>query len=61
LTSQVAANNGYRVEPSDSDTRVMNFLRSKIKHVIYVLKENRPFDQILVPMAILRWLCSANP
>jgi YVTN family beta-propeller protein len=47
LTSQVAANNGYRVEPSDSDTRVMNFLRSKIKHVIYVLKENRPFDQIL--------------
>ena len=47
LTSQVAANNGYRVEPSASDTRVMNFLRSKIKHVIYVVKENRTFDQIL--------------
>ena len=41
LTSQVAANNGYRVEPSESDTRVMNFLRSKIKHIIYVVKENR--------------------
>src|SRR3984893_6073125 len=47
LTSQVAANNGYRVEPSESDTRVMNFLRSKIKHIIYVVKENRTFDQIL--------------
>ena len=47
LTSQVAANNGYRVEPSASDTKVMNFLRSKIKHIIYVVKENRTFDQIL--------------
>jgi YVTN family beta-propeller protein len=47
LTSQVAANNGYRVEPSDSDAKVMKFLRSKIKHIIYVVKENRTFDQIL--------------
>ena len=47
LTSQVAANNGYRVEPSASDTEVMSFLRSKIKHIIYVVKENRTFDQIL--------------
>jgi YVTN family beta-propeller protein len=47
LTSQVAANNGYRAEPSESDMKVMNFLRSKIKHVIYVVKENRTFDQIL--------------
>jgi YVTN family beta-propeller protein len=46
LTSQVAANNGYRA-PSDSSTGVMNFLRSKIKHIIYVVKENRTFDQIL--------------
>jgi hypothetical protein len=58
LTSQVAANNGYGVEPSDSDKEVMNFLHSKIQHVIYVVKENRTFDQILVisamvPMAIL--------
>jgi len=47
LTSQVAANNGYLLEPSDSDKEVMRFLHSKIKHVIYVVKENRTFDQIL--------------
>ena len=47
LTSQVAANNGYRVKPSESDSEAMNFLRSKIKHIIYVVKENRTFDQIL--------------
>jgi DNA-binding beta-propeller fold protein YncE len=47
LTSQVAANNGYRVTPSGSDSQVMNFLHSKIKHVIYIVKENRTFDQIL--------------
>jgi len=47
LTSQVATNNGYRVKPSESDSEAMNFLRSKIKHIIYVVKENRTFDQIL--------------
>ncbi len=47
LTSLVAANNGYSARPSDSDVEVMNFLHSKIKHVIYVVKENRTFDQIL--------------
>lgn len=47
LTANVAANNGYLLRPSDSDTDVMNFLHSKIKHIIYVVKENRTFDQIL--------------
>ena len=47
LTLQVAANNGYTAQPSDADTNVMNFLHSKIKHVIYIVKENRTFDQIL--------------
>jgi DNA-binding beta-propeller fold protein YncE len=47
LTSQVAANNGYSPMPSESDKEVMNFLHSKIKHIIYVVKENRTFDQIL--------------
>src|SRR5258706_1216011 len=47
LTSKVAANNGYRVKSSESDSEVMNFLHSKIKHVIYIVKENRTFDQIL--------------
>ena len=47
LTAQVAANNGYLLEPSRSDEEVMHFLHSKIKHIIYVVKENRTFDQIL--------------
>jgi DNA-binding beta-propeller fold protein YncE len=47
LTSRVAANNGYHRRGSESDRAAMNFLRSKIKHVIYVVKENRTFDQIL--------------
>ncbi len=47
LTSRVAANNGYSRKPSESDKDVMDFLHSKIKHVIYVVKENRTFDQIL--------------
>ena len=47
LTSQVAANNGYRVKPSESDLEVMDFLHSKIEHIIYIVKENRTFDQIL--------------
>ena len=47
LTSLVAANNGYSARLSDADTDVMNFLQSKIKHVIYIVKENRTFDQIL--------------
>ncbi len=47
LTSTVAANNGYKVEASDSDREVMEVMHSKIKHIIYVVKENRTFDQIL--------------
>src|SRR5882724_4592182 len=47
LTTRVAANNGYSPRPSVSDQEVMSFLHSKIKHIIYVVKENRTFDQIL--------------
>jgi Phosphoesterase family len=47
LTSRVARNNGYRQEATESDEKVMDFLHSKIKHVIYIVKENRTFDQIL--------------
>jgi YVTN family beta-propeller protein len=47
LTSQVAANNGYLAKHSDKDAEAMEFLHSKIKHIIYVVKENRTFDQIL--------------
>jgi len=47
LTSLVANNNGYRNQLSSKDEAVMSFLHSKIKHIIYVVKENRTFDQIL--------------
>jgi len=46
LTQLVAANNFYTAE-NDDDKAVMNFLRGHIKHVIYIVKENRTFDQIL--------------
>ncbi|MDE2160931.1 MAG: beta-propeller fold lactonase family protein, partial [Burkholderiales bacterium] len=47
LTAQVAANNGYTVAANADDVRVMAFLHRRIRHVIYVVKENRTFDQIL--------------
>src|ERR1700692_2572436 len=36
---------GHRDEGAEQNDRVMDFLHSKIKHIIYVVKENRTFDQ----------------
>jgi len=47
LTEQVAKNNFYSTETSEGDRKAMEFLRRRIKHVIYVVKENRTFDQVL--------------
>jgi YVTN family beta-propeller protein len=57
LTDTVARNNFYSNEDSDDhdrgkgnhkdDTKVMRFLNRRINHVIYVVKENRTFDQML--------------
>ena len=47
LTEQVAQNNGYSVAEAPAAKQTMAFLRSHIKHVIYIIKENRTFDQIL--------------
>ena len=47
LTSQVAINNRYVTTESPAATATMNFLAGKIKHVIYIIKENRTYDQIL--------------
>jgi YVTN family beta-propeller protein len=47
LTEQVAENNFYREGRGGEDREVMAFLRRHIKHVIYVVKENRTFDQVL--------------
>jgi len=47
LTERVAKNNFYTTETDERDRKVMGFLAGRIKHVIYVVKENRTFDQIL--------------
>jgi hypothetical protein len=46
LTAQVEQNNGWSTVSTQPDP-TMTFLRSKIKHVIYIVKENRTFDQVL--------------
>jgi len=46
LTNQVAQNNGY-TSSNPNDKTVMDFLKTKITHVIYIVKENRTFDQVL--------------
>ncbi len=47
LTGQVAQNNGFNFGLSEQDIATMLFLRQHIQHVIYIIKENRTFDQIL--------------
>lgn len=48
LTRQVARNNGFdRPHKSAADERLFDLLRRHIKHVIYVIKENRTYDQVL--------------
>jgi len=47
LTRQVAANNTFNFEPGSREAEVMAFLRDRIRHVIYVVRENRTYDQVL--------------
>ena len=47
LTQLVAENNNYSRSVSLRDKEKMAFLKSKIKHVIFIVKENRTYDQIL--------------
>jgi YVTN family beta-propeller protein len=46
-TKAVAENNQFSAKPLDSDRSLMTYLRRQIKHVIYIVKENRTYDQIL--------------
>ncbi len=45
LSSVVDANNGF--ENRNASDPTMAFLRTKIKHVIYIVNENRTYDQVL--------------
>jgi len=47
LTFQVAQNNGFNHRPDWQDRSTTAFLKHHIQHVIYIVKENRTFDQIL--------------
>ena len=47
LTQQVLANDNFNVAAVPHDVEVMTALRRKIKHVIYIIKENRTYDQVL--------------
>ncbi len=48
LTRQVARNNHFdRPDLSEADQRLFEFLHGHIKHVIYIIKENRSYDQVL--------------
>ncbi|HVO64734.1 MAG TPA: bifunctional YncE family protein/alkaline phosphatase family protein [Terriglobales bacterium] len=47
LTGIVAENNGFNLQLSAQDISTMLFLRQHIQHVVYIVKENRTYDQIL--------------
>ena len=48
LTNKVARNNFYSSEDEQgNDDETMAFVRSRIRHVIYIIKENRTYDQVL--------------
>ena len=47
LTRTVAANDHLYVREDAGDQRVMSALRQRIKHVIYIVRENRTYDQLL--------------
>lgn len=47
LTDQVAQNNGFNLHLSGQEMATMQFLKHHIQHVIYIVKENRTFDQVL--------------
>ena len=46
-TKAVVENNQFSAKPLDSDRFLMAYLRRQVKHVIYIVKENRTYDQIL--------------
>jgi DNA-binding beta-propeller fold protein YncE len=47
LTRKVAANDFLDTVPNPKDELTMAALRQHIKHVIYIIKENRTYDQLL--------------
>ena len=53
LTWQVAKNSNFPIgDDNEKADKMAKFLRSKIKHVVYIVKENRTYDQVLGDLAI---------
>jgi DNA-binding beta-propeller fold protein YncE len=52
LTAQVAVNNRFSSTASASDAAVMAAVRKGVQHVIFIIKENRTYDQVLGDLEI---------
>ncbi len=52
LSAQVATNNRFAYVPSQADLDVMAAVRKGVQHVIFIIKENRTYDQILGDLEI---------
>jgi DNA-binding beta-propeller fold protein YncE len=53
LTRQTALNDNFpSVKRYRHDTETMEFLRHRIKHIVYIVKENRTYDQVLGDLKI---------
>jgi DNA-binding beta-propeller fold protein YncE len=52
LTAQAAVNNHFSGTESTADAAVMAAVREGVKHVIFIVKENRTYDQILGDLEI---------
>ena len=52
LTQQVVTNNRFSYVESDHDKAVMAAVRQGVQHVIFILKENRTYDQVLGDLPI---------
>ena len=48
-------NNRFASTESDSDAAVMAAVRQGIQHVIFIIKENRTYDQILGDLRSRQW------
>jgi YVTN family beta-propeller protein len=51
LTATAVANSALGAAPNSDDQTLFATLRQNIKHVIYIVKENRTFDQVLGDLA----------
>ncbi|QOY91514.1 phosphoesterase [Paludibaculum fermentans] len=52
LTKQVAENNRFSAVSSPEDAAIMEAVRKGTRHVIFIIKENRTYDQILGDLEI---------